>query len=88
MSFDQQGYMYILDWANDRIQRWWPGASFGTTVAATTMNSPHSFRFDRQGNIVIADTNYHRVIRFGITCRKCHLSLHFLFVYQCDLFLC
>lgn len=70
ISFDSYGYMYILDYNNARVQRWLPGASYGTTVVSASMNLPVGMRFDRLGNMVIADTSYHRVISFGMTCRK------------------
>ncbi len=62
--------MYILDYGNSRVQKWYPGASYGTTVVSATMNAPTGMKFDRFGNIVIADTSYHRIISFGLTCRK------------------
>lgn len=70
ITFDQLGFMYILDFGNDRVQKWWPGASFGTTVVATDLANPLGLRFDRLGGMVIADTNYHRILQFGLTCRK------------------
>ena len=59
-----------MDYGNDRVQKWYPGASYGVTVAATTMYNPYRMKFDRLGNIVICDTDYHRVIQFSLTCRK------------------
>ena len=70
ISFDPYGYMYVLDYTNGRVQRWLPGASYGVTVVSAAMNLPIGMRFDRLGNIVIADTSYHRVISFALTCRK------------------
>ena len=70
ITFDPYGFMYVLDAANDRVQKWWPGASFGMTVATTTMSTPLGMQFDRLGNMVIADTSYHRVISFSMICRK------------------
>ena len=70
IAFDPFGFLYIMDYGNDRVQRWLPGGNYGTTVAAATMNNPYRMRFDRLGNIVICDTDYHRVIQFSITCRK------------------
>lgn len=40
ITFDSYGYMYVVDYNNARIQRWYPGASYGTTVASGTMNLP------------------------------------------------
>ena len=73
IAFDTNGYMYILDYSNNRIQKWYPGASFGTTVLSGSMSSPIGMKFDRLGNLVVADTSYHRVISFGLVCRKCTL---------------
>lgn len=70
ITFDQYGYMYVLDYNNDRIQKWLPGASFGVTVAATTMYNPFGMRFDRLSNIVVADTANHRILSFALICRK------------------
>lgn len=70
LTMDQYGYLYVLDSVNDRVQKWLPFAPFGTTVVATTMSTPLGMQFDTLGNLVIADTSYHRIISFGITCRK------------------
>ncbi len=70
MTFDPYGYMYIMDYGNARIQKWYPGASYGTTVVSATMNLPIGMRIDRLGNFFVADTSYHRIVSFGITCRK------------------
>ncbi|CAF4993534.1 unnamed protein product, partial [Rotaria sp. Silwood1] len=68
ITIDPYGYIYILDYNNDRVQKWYPGAPYGTTVASTTMASPLAMQFDPSGNLVISDTNYHRVISFSMTC--------------------
>ncbi|CAF4729948.1 unnamed protein product [Rotaria sp. Silwood1] len=68
ITIDQYGYLYVLDYNNDRVQKWFPGASFGVTVVKTSLNSPYGMRFDRQSNIVVTDTNFHRIISFGLTC--------------------
>lgn len=74
ITFDQDGYMYIMDAGNDRVQRWYSGGTFGITVAKTTMATPQGLEFDRYSNLVIADTSYHRVLLFGLTCRKFELD--------------
>ncbi|CAF3042616.1 unnamed protein product [Rotaria socialis] len=69
LAFDQYGYMYVMDTGNKRIQRWWPGASYGTTVASsTTMNRPYGLSISTTGNLVVADTSNHRVISFAAVC--------------------
>ena len=62
--------MYILDYSNARIQKWFPGGSYGTTVVSGSMNLPIGLKFDRLDNLVVADTSYHRIISFGVVCRK------------------
>ena len=81
ITFDQSGYMYVLDYSNDRIQKWLPGASFGVTVAATNLGNPRGMRFDRLSNIVVADTTYDRILSFSILCRK-YLSIIFSLVFE------
>jgi hypothetical protein len=70
ITFDQYGYMYVLDQGNARVQKWFPGASYGVTVIAAALNSPTGMKIDRLGNIVITDASNHRVLSFGLTCRK------------------
>lgn len=83
ITLDPFGFMYILDFSNSRIQRWSPGASFGITVVSASMSSPIGLRFDRVGNLVVADTSFHRVLSFGMTCRMLFLdfvtNIHSLF---------
>lgn len=67
---DQFGYLYILDSGNSRIQKWRPPASYGTTVVSASFNNPYGMQLDRLNNLVVADTSYHRIVSFGIFCRK------------------
>lgn len=67
---DPFGFIYVLDFTNDRVQKWWPGATFGTTVAAAVMVNPYGLSLDPLGNMYIADTSQHRILRFGLQCRK------------------
>ncbi|CAF4113824.1 unnamed protein product, partial [Rotaria magnacalcarata] len=68
ITFDPYGYMYILDTGNSRVQKWLPGATFGTTVIAVSMSTPYGLIFDRRGNIVITDQLNYRILSFAITC--------------------
>lgn len=68
--FDANGFMYILDAGNARIMRWWPGASFGTVLLATSFSNPIGLQLDRGNNLVVADTGNHRIVSFGLLCRK------------------
>ncbi|CAF4516191.1 unnamed protein product, partial [Rotaria socialis] len=69
IAFDQYGYMYILDQGNSRVQKWFPGATYGTTVISASMSSPYGMRIDRLGNFFIADTSYQRILSFSLLCR-------------------
>jgi len=53
-----------MDNGNARVQRWIPGAAYGTTVVSATMNNPIGLRIDRLGNIVVADTSYQEYYHF------------------------
>lgn len=70
ITIDQFGFLYILDFSNQRVQRWTQGATFGTTIVAAPMSNPYGMDFDRVGNIYIADTSNQRVLSFSLTCRK------------------
>lgn len=87
ITFDQYGFLYVMDNGNLRIQRWYPGATFGSTVVAATMSNPLGMSFDRLNNLYIADTNYHRVLLFPITCRKSISKLIYLIINILNLFL-
>ncbi|CAF5031402.1 unnamed protein product, partial [Rotaria sp. Silwood1] len=68
VTLDQYGYLYILDSGNNRIQKWYPGASYGTTVTSGSLSSPIGLKFDRLGNLIVADTSYHRVVSYSVMC--------------------
>lgn len=67
---DRFGFLYILDTGNSRLQKWWPGANFGTTVLGSVLNTPYGLQMDNRGNMIITDTLNLRVISLGFTCRK------------------
>ncbi|CAF4177254.1 unnamed protein product, partial [Rotaria magnacalcarata] len=68
LLLDQYGYLYVLDYGNSRIQKWFPGATYGTTVLAASFYNPCGLQFDRLNNLVVADTYYHRIVSFAILC--------------------
>ena len=70
MTMDPYGYIYVLDYNNDRVQKWWPGAAYGSTVAATTLGNTYGLTIGPAGNLYVADTSNHRVVQFNILCRK------------------
>jgi hypothetical protein len=69
LCVDALGNVYIADQHNNRIQKWAPGASVGTTVAGTgtagngpdELDGPSDVYVDGSGNIYIADTDNNRV---------------------------
>ncbi len=71
--------MYVMDYGNNRVQKWYPGSNFGLTVAAASMYYPYSMTMDGYGNIYVSDTYYHRVIKFSLLCRM--LNFYFLFFF-------
>lgn len=68
--FDQYGFLYVLDDDNARIQKWLPGATFGTTILAATFSDPFGMEIDPLGNLYVADSGYHRVQAFSVYCGK------------------
>ncbi|CAF5052656.1 unnamed protein product, partial [Rotaria sp. Silwood1] len=57
-----------MDSGNNRIQRWWPGSTYGVTVASASLNNPRGMAFDTSGNLAVADESYHRMVLFPVTC--------------------
>ncbi len=76
ITVDPYGYLYVLDTGNSRVQKWYPGASYGTTVISSSMSNPYGMQVDHFGNIVIADTSNYRILFFAITCRKFHFIIY------------
>jgi hypothetical protein len=70
ITIDTYGYIYIMDFGNSRVQKWYPGGVYGTTVASATMSNPYGMNMDTMGNIYVADTSYQRILLFAVTCRK------------------
>lgn len=70
LTMDQFGYLYISDSGNNRVQKWLPGAPYGTTVVSGSLSTPRGVRLDPNGNLIWADHWNHRVLSFAVTCRK------------------
>ncbi|CAF3873393.1 unnamed protein product [Rotaria sp. Silwood1] len=68
ITFDQYNNMYIMDAGNNRIQRWWPGSTYGVTVAAASMSNPRGMAFNPSGDLVVADYSNHRMVLFPVVC--------------------
>ncbi|CAF1550087.1 unnamed protein product [Didymodactylos carnosus] len=72
VQFDNTGNMYIADHNNNRIQKWLPFASSGTTVAG---NGTHGSSFnevtpvmmfvDSYMNIFVVDNSNNRILKFS-----------------------
>ncbi len=70
VTMDPYGFIYVLDYGNNRIQKWWPGGTYGFTVVQSSMNAPVGLKFDRSSNLVVADSSNHRITYYALTCRK------------------
>ena len=75
ITFDQYKYMYVLDTANNRVQRWAPAATYGITIVSGSMNTPYGLKFDFTGTLYVADYNNHRIGSFKMNCRKLHIAM-------------
>ncbi|CAF0891836.1 unnamed protein product [Adineta steineri] len=71
---DSSGTLYIADGNNNRIQRWLPNATNGTTIAGGTqgtasnqLNVPEQILFDKYQNLLVADRVNNRIQRFNLT---------------------
>lgn len=59
---------------NNRVQRWLPGATSGTTIVGGTSGTgpdelrfPETILFDRSGNLIVVDRQNNRIQFFNIT---------------------
>lgn len=70
INFDQNGYMYIMDSGNNRIQRWTLGASYGVTMVSATslLGNGRGVNFNSFGELIVADYSNHRVVKFPVAC--------------------
>ena len=68
---DDQGVLFIMDRGNNRIQKWFPGASQGITVAGRgipshtqySLGNIFGFTQDSQKNIYISEKDEHRILK-------------------------
>jgi sugar lactone lactonase YvrE len=75
VTLDNNGFIYVSDQENNRVQRFSPGSLTGTTVAGqasgtqeTTLNgfkNPSGIAIDNSSNIYIADTGNNRLVVWG-----------------------
>jgi sugar lactone lactonase YvrE len=71
VTFDDNGFMYVSDSGNNRVQQYPPSSLIGTTVAnplggttnaLTDLKSPSGIYVDNNSNLYIADTGNKRVM--------------------------
>jgi hypothetical protein len=72
ISIDRWDNFYVADTSNNRVQRWTPGSTNGTTVAGredgvygsnlSELHNPFGLVVDNSGGLYIADTWNHRVM--------------------------
>jgi len=71
---DKTGNIYVADLVNDRVQKWTPGATSGTTVAGgngpgsggpSQLASPDGVYLDDSGNIYVGDADNNRVQKWA-----------------------
>ncbi|CAF1363810.1 unnamed protein product, partial [Adineta steineri] len=68
------GALYISDAGNNRVTRWLPNATGGTTVvggtlgtASNQLNFPETILFDKNGNLLVVDRGNNRIQLFNLT---------------------
>ena len=74
LTFDQNGYMYVVDYKNNRVQRFAPNSTTGITVAGTAsssttaltdLNQPTAVDVDNNSNIYVLDMGNTRVMKWA-----------------------
>ncbi|CAF0802198.1 unnamed protein product [Adineta steineri] len=73
LTFDQNGFMYVVDSNNNRVQRFAPNSTNGTTVAGTTgyssaltgLNRPSAIDIDNNSNLYILDMGNTRLVEWA-----------------------
>ncbi|CAF4132309.1 unnamed protein product [Adineta steineri] len=73
LTFDENGFMYVVDSNNNRVQRFAPNSTNGTTVVGTTgstnaltgLNQPSAIDIDNNSNIYILDIGNTRLVEWA-----------------------
>ncbi|CAF4145638.1 unnamed protein product, partial [Adineta steineri] len=73
VTFDENGFMYVADTDNNRVQRFTPGSTTGTTVAGTTssttaltdLKQPTAIDIDNNSNLYILDMGNTRLVEWA-----------------------
>jgi hypothetical protein len=63
VSVDASGNIYVADQSNNRIQKWAPGATSGTTVVGVLI--PMAMFVDASGNIYVSDAGNNRIQKWA-----------------------
>ncbi|CAF1034450.1 unnamed protein product [Adineta steineri] len=73
LTFDNNGFMYVVDYGNNRVQRFASGSTTGTTVAGTTastnaltdLKQPTAIDIDNNSNLYILDMGNTRLVEWA-----------------------
>ncbi|CAF4119796.1 unnamed protein product, partial [Adineta steineri] len=73
LTFDENGFMYVVDSNNNRVQRFASGSTTGTTVAGTTastnaltdLKQPTAIDIDNNSNLYILDMGNTRLVEWA-----------------------
>jgi len=70
VAVDTSGYVYVLDYGNDRVQKFAPFGTFVATLGSSgtgngQFNHPEGIAVDAVGNIYVSDTRNRRIQKFA-----------------------
>jgi hypothetical protein len=71
---DQMGTVYVVESINHRVMRWFKGSTSGSVVIGgrgaggrtDQLSTPLDLKFERHGNLYVADSENYRVQMFAI----------------------
>ena len=74
MIVDHLGRIYVADYRNLRVIRWYEGGKEGNVIISGSyygsvsdlLKNPSGLSFDREGNLYVVDTSNHRVQKFDL----------------------
>lgn len=65
MAYDETGNLYVADTSNDRIQKFAPGSTSGTTVSGLTVTDPTAIHIVNASLFYIVDYTNYRIQRWN-----------------------